>query len=145
MNSLRQKNPPLTMEKQTTVFSIYQVQKHNLPLFLPKLLINKQRFDRVESIKFLGVLLHEHLSQKDHIKYIENKVAKNICLLYGAKLILHENSLLTLYFLYIRMCIITYSNLVWGSTTRKTTQSTKACAIQITNNKTRFYCTNKKY
>ena len=30
----------------------------------------------VESVKFVGVLLDEHLSWKDHIKYVENKVAK---------------------------------------------------------------------
>ena len=35
----------------------------------------------VKSIQFLGVLLDENLSWKDHIKYIENKVAKNIGLL----------------------------------------------------------------
>ena len=86
--------------------------KHNFPLLLPKLLVKKHRFDRVESIKFLGVLLDEHLSQKDHIKYIENKVDKNIGLLYREKLLLHENSLLTLYFLYIHTYIINYANLV---------------------------------
>lgn len=30
----------------------------------------------VESVKFVGVLLDEHLFWKDHIKYVENKVAK---------------------------------------------------------------------
>ena len=128
-NILRQTNSSLTMEKQKTAFSIHQVQKHNLPLLLPKSLVKKHRFDRVESIKFLGVLLDEHLSQKDHINYIENKVGKSIGLLYRAKLLLHENSLLTLCFLYIHTYIINYANLVWGTTIRKTTQSTKACAI----------------
>ena len=33
-------------------------------------------------MKFLGVLLNEHLSWKHYIKYIESKVAKNISLLY---------------------------------------------------------------
>ena len=47
----------------------------------PKLLIKKHKVERVESIKLLGVLLHENLSWKDHIKYIENKVTKNIGLL----------------------------------------------------------------
>ena len=52
--------------------------------------------ERVESIKFLGVLLDENLSWKDHIKYIEDKVAKNIGLLYRAKQFLNKDLLLTL-------------------------------------------------
>ena len=66
----------------------------------PKLLIKKHKVERVESIKLLGVLLDGNLSWKDHIKYIENKVAKNIGLLYRAKLFLDKNSLLTLYYSY---------------------------------------------
>ena len=34
--------------------------------------------ERVESVKFVGFLLDEHLPWKDHIKCIENKVAKNL-------------------------------------------------------------------
>ena len=64
-----------------------------LPL-LPRLLIKKHKVERVKSIKFLGVLLDENLSWKDPIKYIENKVAKNIGLLYRAKLFLDKTSLL---------------------------------------------------
>ena len=76
-------------------------RKDDLPLLLPRLLIKKHKVERVKSIKFLGVLLDENLSWKDHIKYIENKVAKNIGLLYRAKLFLDKNSLLTLYYSYI--------------------------------------------
>ena len=60
MNGLRQINP----EKN---------EKDDLPLLLPTLLIKKHKVERVRSIKFLGVLLHENLSKKDHI---ENRVAK---------------------------------------------------------------------
>ena len=45
------------------------------------MLIKKHKMEMVKSIQFLGVLLDENLSWKDHIKYIENKVAKNIGLL----------------------------------------------------------------
>ena len=55
-------------------------------LLLPKLLIKKHKVEKVKSIKFLGVLLDENLSWKEHIKYNEKKVAKNIGLLYRAKL-----------------------------------------------------------
>ena len=38
-----------------------------------------------ESIKFLGVLLDENVTWKEHLKLIENKFAKSIGLLYKAK------------------------------------------------------------
>ena len=50
--------------------------------------------EKLEAIKFLGI------SWKDHIKYIENKVAKNIGLLYRAKQFLDKNSLFIILFVY---------------------------------------------
>ena len=47
--------------------------------------INNHEIKRAESIKLLGVMLDENLTWKPHIKYIENKIAKNIGLLFKAK------------------------------------------------------------
>ena len=55
----------------------------------------------MERVKFLDVFLDENLSWKDHVKYIENKIAKIIGLLYRTKVVLDINSLLTLYYWYI--------------------------------------------
>ena len=79
--------------------------------------MKKHKVERVKSTKLLGVLLAENLSWKDHIKYIENKVAKNIGLLYRAKLFLDKNSLLTLCYSYIHT-YLNYANLSWGSINR---------------------------
>ena len=101
--------------------------------------------ERVESVKFLGALLDENLLLKYHIKYIENKFAKKIDLLYRAKLFLDKNSLLTLFYSYIH----TYSNhanLSWGSTNRtnlKKLLSQQKHAVQIINNRTRLDHTNE--
>ena len=73
-------------------------------------MIKKYKVKRVESIKFLGVLLDKNLSWRDHIKYIENKIVKNVGLLYRAKLFLDKNSLLTLYYWYIHT-YLNYANL----------------------------------
>ena len=61
-------------------------------------MIKNHKVKRVESIKVLDVLSDEHLFSNDYIKYVDNKVAKNIDLLYGTKLFLSKNLLLTLYF-----------------------------------------------
>ena len=92
-------------------------RKDDLPHLLPRLPIKMHKVERVKSIKFLGVLLDENLSWKDHIKYIENSVSKNIGLLYRAKLFLDKNLLLTLYYSYIHT-YFNYTNLLWGSTNR---------------------------
>ena len=55
----------------------------NLPLSLPKVLINDKEIERVGSIKFLGALLDEHLLWKEHIRYTETKIAKNIGSIYS--------------------------------------------------------------
>ena len=122
-------------------------RKDVLLLLLPSLLIKKHKVERVKSIKFLGVLLDENLSWKDHIKYIENKVAKNIDLLHRAKLFLDKNSLRTLYYSYIHT-YLNYANLSWGSTNRtnlKKLLSQQKDVVQIINNRTRFDHTNELF
>ena len=59
--------------------------------------------------------LDENLCRKEHIKYIESKIAKNIGLLYKAKP--YKHSLLSLYHSYIHS-YINYGNIRWGSATR---------------------------
>ena len=64
------------------------------PLRLRKLIINNYKKLREESIKFLGVLLGQHLTWKEHIKLTENKIAKNIGIIYTARPYLDKRDLL---------------------------------------------------
>ena len=88
-------------------------------LLLPKLNVYNSEIERSECLKFLGlgVLLDENLCWKEHIKYIESKIAKNIGLLNKAKLYMDKYSLLSLYHSYIHS-YINYGNLALGSTAR---------------------------
>ena len=54
-----------------------------------------------DTMTFPGVLLDDDLSWKEHMKYLENKIAKNIGLMYRAKPSLHKESMLGLYYSYI--------------------------------------------
>ena len=54
-----------------------------------------------DKMKFPGVLLDDDLSWKERMKYLENKIAKNIGLMYRAKPSLHKESMLALYYSYI--------------------------------------------
>ena len=77
-------------------------KEHDIPRMLPKLTISNHVIDRQEFIKMLEVLLDENLNWKEHIKYTENEIAKNIGLLYQGRPFLERNALLALYCSYIQ-------------------------------------------
>ena len=61
-------------------------KKDDIHLRLPKLITNNHKIQREKkSMKFIKVLLGQHLTQKEHIKLTENKIAKNIGLFYEAR------------------------------------------------------------
>ena len=64
-----------------------------------------------ESIKLLGVFLDKNLTWKDHIEYTENKITKNMSLLFRFRPYLTKKCLLTLYYSYIHTNL-SYTNIV---------------------------------
>ena len=64
--------------------------KDSIPLKLPDLHIFNKTIERTSSIKFLGVMLDEHITWNEHIKTIGKKLAKNIGLLYKARVLLDK-------------------------------------------------------
>ena len=107
---------------------------------LPKLTVSNHVIDRQEFIKFLGVLLDENLNWKEHIKYTESKIAKNLVLLYKVRPFLERNALLALHYPYIQT-YINYANIAWGSPCRtnlKKNNSRQKHAIRIIFNKNKF-------
>ena len=77
--------------------------------------INGFTVERESSIKVLGVWADENLTWRDHIHAVENKIAKNIGLLYQGKLYLDDNCLKQIYFAYIH-AYINYANIAWAGT-----------------------------
>ena len=63
-------------------------------------------------------MLDEHISCIDHVRTVENKIAKNIGLLYRVSQFLDEDSLKTVYFSYIHS-YLNYANIAWASTYTK--------------------------
>ena len=109
----------LSLNKYKTKYTFFHKarEKDNIPLKLPALFINDKEIERVTSIKFLGVLFDEHLSWKDHITVIENKISKNLGLLYRAKRVLDSDTLKRLYFSFFHS-YVNYGNIAWASTTK---------------------------
>ena len=113
-------------------------KKYSIPSHLPTLKINNHDIERVNTMKFLGVLLDDNLLWKGN--YLENKIAKNIGVMYRAKPFLDKESLLALYYSYIHS-YLNYANLAWGSTyltNLKKLRSQQKHAIRIVHNKRKF-------
>ena len=91
------------------------IKKTKFTLKLPALMVGSNNIERTFSIKFLGVMLNEHISWIDHVRTVENKIAKNIGLLYRVSQFLDEDSLETAYFSYIHS-YLNYANIAWVST-----------------------------
>ena len=128
----------LSLNKDKTKYTFFHQarQKDNIPLKLPSLFINDREIKQSTSIKYLGVLIDEHLTWKDHITVIENKVSKNVGFLHRAKSVLDSTALKNLYFSFIHS-YLNYGNIVWASASTaklKKLASNQKQALRILNN-----------
>ena len=122
--------------KKTNIFIFHKASKRDdLPLVLPKLFINNQVIKRQSSVKFLGILLDENLSRKEDLKLTENKIAKNIGLIFKAKPYLNKDSSLVLCFFTFTLTLTML--ICIGKHTQKR-------ALRLIHNKNRFYHSKKR-
>ena len=70
----------LSLNKDKTKYILFDkvCQKDSIPLKLPSLFMSDTEIKRITSVKYLGVLIDEHLTWKEHITAIENKISKNL-------------------------------------------------------------------
>ena len=99
----------LSLNEDKTRFTLFHVPQNrdNLPLRLPALKINDYKIKRSPSIIFLKFLVDEHLSWIDQIDTLENKLSKDLGLLYKAKQFLNAKAMKSLYFSFF------HSYLIW--------------------------------
>ena len=100
---------------------------------LPNLNINGFNIERESSINFLGVWIYESLTWRNHIHTVENKIAKNIGLLYQGKHYLDDNCLKQICFAYIH-AYLNYGNITWARTHKtklRKVQSKQKHALRI--------------
>ena len=81
------------------------------------LILNNTTLERVNSIKFLGVILDENINWNRHIELVQNKISKNIGILCRASLYLDKESLKSIYFSFI-YSQISYCNIAWAGTSK---------------------------
>ena len=104
----------LTLNIKKTHFMIFSPPKKLINNINP-IIINNQNIDRVESTRFLGVLLDDKLGFGAHITHVRKKVAKGIYILGRAKKFFDEITIKDLYYAFIHP-YFNYCIDVWGST-----------------------------
>ena len=91
--------------------------KDNLPLKLPILEINNVPIKLISATKFLGVQIDENINWTQHITLTENKMAKQLGILYKARPYLNQKSMISLYYSFFHT-YLNYGNIAWASTSK---------------------------
>ena len=104
----------LTLNVKKTHFIIF-TSSNTPPHINNNITINGQVIERVESTRFLGVMVDSKLNFKHHITHIRKKVAKGIYFLSRAKKYFDDITIKELYYAFIHPYLY-YCNEVWGST-----------------------------
>lgn len=80
-----------------------------------ELIINSIKIDSVTKTKFLGVIIDEKLTFREHTQYLKGKVSRGLGIMYKAKRYLNKETYMTLYYSYIYP-YFHYCIAVWGNT-----------------------------
>ena len=96
--------------------------------------------ERENVMQFLGVLIDENLSWKQHINDVNTKMSKSIGIFYKSRGIVKQPLLKQLYFSFIH-CHLDYANIAWASTYKSKLEGRyrhQKHAVRIINFKDRF-------
>ena len=108
----------LNVEKtQYIIFSKRRLQTDQLTVS-----INGEIIKRVDSFRFLGIIIDDRLSWRQHIAHIRRKVSKSIGILRSARSLLNKNTLVTLYYAFVYP-YFNYCIDVWGHCNEQDFQS----------------------
>ena len=105
----------LTLNINKTKYIMFTSRKKRLPVNDSlKLCFYKNPIKRVESIPFLGIILHEALSWKPHILALLQKVRRNIGILFKLRSYLNTNNLKNIFYSlvvsHLRYCITSWNH-----------------------------------
>ena len=106
----------LTLNLEKTNFIIFKSHRKSGPLDNQMSLnINDVPITQVNSTKFLGVYVDQHMTWKEHIHNIAIKIAKNVGILARTSYLLPQPIRMKLYYSLVYP-YLTYCNLIWAST-----------------------------
>ena len=77
------------------------------------------KFERVESFKYLGIIIHQHMTWTDHVDELTKKINQRIALLRRIKYLLPIEIRRTLYMALVAP-LFDYADVVWGDKNNET-------------------------
>lgn len=102
----------LSLNIKKTNYMLFRT-KNKILKEIPDIKINDHKIDQVNKTKFLGVIINETLTWKDHIEFIRQKVAKNLGILYRLSRTMPQQILISLYNSLIQP-YLEYCNVIWS-------------------------------
>lgn len=108
------KSNKLSLNPNKTKYIIFRSRQKPLPKDIT-ITIDKIQISQVTEIKFLGIILNEHLDWGPHINMIRLKISKSIGIICHIKRLINISLLITLYNSLI-LPYLMYCNVLWGKT-----------------------------
>src|SRR6267154_3527375 len=96
----------LTINQEKTVYMLFSPNINNNPNSSLNLYVNKSPIHKVNSIKFLGLLIDDNLTFKSHINELISQLKKYIGIFYKLSFRLPASTLKLLYFSIIHSRIL---------------------------------------
>ena len=76
--------------------------------------MQQNTIDRVNSTKFLGLIIDDKLKWHEHIQHVKHKIARSVGILYKIRHYLNKETLLNMYYTFVFPYLI-YGVEIWGS------------------------------
>lgn len=102
----------LKINIEKTKYMIFK--QKNKTIGTPVIRINNFNIERVEKIKYLGLIIDDKLNWKEHINFVSDKIAPMICALYKNRNYLSKKSKMDIYNAYF-LSHFRYLLPVWGN------------------------------
>ena len=90
----------------------YVLFSHRNTAHLSPISIGNSMIKRSGSIKFLGIMVDEHLTFKNHVHYVSNKLSRSVGILNKLKLFLPFKASKSIYFAFI-LPYLNYVTKIW--------------------------------
>ena len=90
----------------------YIIFSYKNTVHLPPISIGNSMIERSDTLKFLGIMVDEHLTFKNHVHYISNKLSRSVGILNKLKFILPFEALKSIYSTFI-LPYLNYAIEIW--------------------------------
>ena len=109
------KSNKLSLNTQKTFYMLFHRARIKVNNLVVK--INDSVLNRVNNMKYLGVIIDHKLKWCEHISYVKNKVSKGLGIIFKARVVFDQQCLLTLYNSFVYPYLI-YCIEIWGTSSQ---------------------------